>query len=292
MTIIQIGCSQKGLANWIQQIVTGGIIVAAVALDRVRLRPPEPDLENRIDEDSRPRDPRSALSRPRVRTTAPMPCTPTRITRRLTSFSRPTAASRDTASRSRSVAATRSASRRSAPSVRSSSADARGDHRGSGWRSGDRWPPRSQLRWLGPEKGVIHISMAAIVNAVWDLHAKARAKAGVEAARRHDAAPDRQVHRLPLHHRRADAGRGAGDPRTAGVDEGGARGGAAAASAIPAYTTSAGWMGYSDEKIRRLVPRGARRRLDSLQGEGWRCPGRRRAQRLRSSARRSGRTAG
>lgn len=36
MTIIQIGCAQKGLANWVQQIVTGGIIVAAVALDRVR----------------------------------------------------------------------------------------------------------------------------------------------------------------------------------------------------------------------------------------------------------------
>jgi ribose/xylose/arabinose/galactoside ABC-type transport system permease subunit len=36
MTIIQIGCSQKGLANWVQQIVTGIIIVAAVALDRVR----------------------------------------------------------------------------------------------------------------------------------------------------------------------------------------------------------------------------------------------------------------
>jgi ribose/xylose/arabinose/galactoside ABC-type transport system permease subunit len=36
MTLIQIGCSQKGLANWVQQIVTGGIIVAAVALDRVR----------------------------------------------------------------------------------------------------------------------------------------------------------------------------------------------------------------------------------------------------------------
>jgi len=36
MTIIQIGCSQKGLANWIQEIVTGGIIVAAVALDRWR----------------------------------------------------------------------------------------------------------------------------------------------------------------------------------------------------------------------------------------------------------------
>ena len=38
MTVIQIGCSQKGLANWVQQIVTGGIIVAAVALDRIRSR--------------------------------------------------------------------------------------------------------------------------------------------------------------------------------------------------------------------------------------------------------------
>jgi len=36
MTVIQIGCSQKGLPNWVQQIVTGGIIVIAVALDRVR----------------------------------------------------------------------------------------------------------------------------------------------------------------------------------------------------------------------------------------------------------------
>jgi ribose transport system permease protein len=36
MTIIQVGCTQKGLASWVQQIVTGGIIVAAVALDRVR----------------------------------------------------------------------------------------------------------------------------------------------------------------------------------------------------------------------------------------------------------------
>jgi ribose/xylose/arabinose/galactoside ABC-type transport system permease subunit len=36
MTVIQIGCSQKGLANWVQEIVTGCIIVAAVALDRVR----------------------------------------------------------------------------------------------------------------------------------------------------------------------------------------------------------------------------------------------------------------
>jgi ribose/xylose/arabinose/galactoside ABC-type transport system permease subunit len=36
MTIIQIGCSQQGLPNWVQQIVTGAIIVFAVALDRWR----------------------------------------------------------------------------------------------------------------------------------------------------------------------------------------------------------------------------------------------------------------
>ena len=34
----------------------------------------------------------------------------------------------------------------------------------------------SQLRWLGPEKGVIHLATAAVVNAVWDLCAKARGK--------------------------------------------------------------------------------------------------------------------
>ena len=34
----------------------------------------------------------------------------------------------------------------------------------------------SQLRWLGPEKGVVHLATAAVVNAVWDLYAKARGK--------------------------------------------------------------------------------------------------------------------
>jgi ribose transport system permease protein len=36
MAVIQIGCAQRGLPNWVQQIVTGGIIVLAVALDRWR----------------------------------------------------------------------------------------------------------------------------------------------------------------------------------------------------------------------------------------------------------------
>ena len=63
----------------------------------------------------------------------------------------------------------------------------------------------SQLRWLGPEKGVVHLALAAIVNAVWDLYAKSEEKAGLEAARRHDARAARVVRRLPAHHRRAHA---------------------------------------------------------------------------------------
>jgi L-fuconate dehydratase len=47
----------------------------------------------------------------------------------------------------------------------------------------------SQLRWLGPEKGVIHLALAAIVNAVVGSLRKSRTEAGVEGARRHDAAP-------------------------------------------------------------------------------------------------------
>src|ERR671923_1786478 len=47
------------------------------------------------------------------------------------------------------------------------------DDMGGFWRSiaGD-----SQLRWVGPEKGVIHLATAAVVNAVWDLWAKAERK--------------------------------------------------------------------------------------------------------------------
>ena len=71
-------------------------------------------------------------------------------------------------------------------SHRSSSGDAgaiAGDM-GAFWReiTGD-----SQLRWIGPEKGVIHLATAAVVNAVWDLWAKARGQAALEAARGHDA---------------------------------------------------------------------------------------------------------
>ena len=91
--------------------------------------------------------------------------------------------SRGTGSRSRSGGATRSASPRSRRSRRSSSGSRLDDvfaDMGAFWRrlTGDR-----QLRWLGPEKGVIHLATAAIVNAVWDLYAKSRGQAALEAAR-------------------------------------------------------------------------------------------------------------
>ena len=70
----------------------------------------------------------------------------------------------------------------------------------------------SQLRWLGPEKGVIHLSTAALVNAVWDLWAKTERKPRLEAAGRHDAGSARGLHRLSLHHRRDHARRRGGAP--------------------------------------------------------------------------------
>ncbi len=70
----------------------------------------------------------------------------------------------------------------------------------------------SQLRWIGPEKGAIHLATAAIVNAAWDLWAKVNAQAGLEAGRRHDARGDRRMRRFPLSHRCARRRRSARDP--------------------------------------------------------------------------------
>jgi L-fuconate dehydratase len=71
---------------------------------------------------------------------------------------------------------------------------------GAFWRSvtGD-----SQLRWIGPEKGAIHLATAAVVNSVWDLYAKRERKPALEAARRHEPGRGRLLRRLPLPHGRA-----------------------------------------------------------------------------------------
>jgi L-fuconate dehydratase len=109
----------------------------------------------------------------------------------------------------------------------------------------------SQLRWIGPEKGVIHLATAAVINAVWDLFAKTERKplwkllvdmtpeqlvALVDFRYISDALPpERALDRLrALAPRRAE--------REAELRRDG----------YPAYTTSVGWLGYDDDKIRRL----------------------------------------
>ncbi len=109
----------------------------------------------------------------------------------------------------------------------------------------------SQLRWLGPDKGVMHLATAAVVNAIWDLYAKSQGKplwrllcdlTPEELVRCIDfryitdaLTPDEAVERL----RSKLPGK---EARAAEMSKRG----------YPAYTTSAGWLGYPDEKLRRL----------------------------------------
>jgi L-fuconate dehydratase len=131
---------------------------------------------------------------------------------------------------------------------------------GGFWRdftSGD-----SQLRWLGPDKGVMHLAAAAIVNAVWDLWAKSEEKPVWKLLV--DMSPEQLVRCLDFrfvtdaitpeealailrrnHARRAE--------REAEMQQDG----------YPAYTTSAGWLGYTEDKMRSLAREAV--------GQGWTC---------------------
>jgi L-fuconate dehydratase len=109
----------------------------------------------------------------------------------------------------------------------------------------------SQFRWLGPEKGVIHLATAALVNAVWDLWAKAAGKPLWKLLT--DMTPEELVRCLDFTYvtdvlTREDAL----DMLTAVADSKAERIAELQADGYPAYITSAGWLGYSDEKIRRL----------------------------------------
>ncbi|OAH14243.1 enolase C-terminal domain-like protein [Streptomyces jeddahensis] len=109
----------------------------------------------------------------------------------------------------------------------------------------------SQLRWLGPEKGVIHMAAAAIVNAVWDLHGRREGKPVWQLLS--ELSPNQLVDLVDFRYledalsrdealdilRRAEPGRG---QRTALLLQHG----------YPAYTTTPGWLGYDDEKLVRL----------------------------------------
>jgi L-fuconate dehydratase len=109
----------------------------------------------------------------------------------------------------------------------------------------------SQLRWLGPEKGVIHLALAAIVNAVWDLYAKAERKPVWKLLA--DMTPRQLVSCIDFRYI-TDAL--TGDEALALLETQAStrsdRERQLLQSGYPAYTTSAGWMGYPDAGIRAL----------------------------------------
>ncbi|MGB5948201.1 MAG: L-fuconate dehydratase [Parvibaculum sp.] len=118
----------------------------------------------------------------------------------------------------------------------------------------------SQLRWLGPDKGVIHLATGAVVNAVWDLWARAAGKPVWQLVG--DMTPAEIVSCVDFRYLTnaltPEEALRLLENVQAGKDERRAR---LLASGYPAYTTSAGWLGYDDEML-RMLSRKAR-------AEGW-----------------------
>jgi L-fuconate dehydratase len=113
----------------------------------------------------------------------------------------------------------------------------------------------SQLRWVGPEKGVIHLATAALVNAVWDLYAKREGKPLWKLLA--EMTPEALVRCIDFRYI-TDA---LTPTEALAILERNAATRAAREAEVlrdgyPAYTTSAGWLGYSDETIRRLCREG------------------------------------
>jgi L-fuconate dehydratase len=110
----------------------------------------------------------------------------------------------------------------------------------------------TQLRWLGPEKGVIHLATAALINAVWDLYAKLEGKPLWQLLS--DLSPDEIVACIdfryiddalsPAEAREILARNAATRPERERFVE---------ANGFPAYTTSAGWIGYSEDTLPQRV---------------------------------------
>jgi L-fuconate dehydratase len=109
----------------------------------------------------------------------------------------------------------------------------------------------SQLRWVGPEKGVIHLATAAIVNAVWDLYAKAEGKPLWKLLV--DMSPEELVSSIDFRYiTDAITPEEALEILRENEPTKGAREEEMLRDGFPAYTTSTGWLGYTDEKLRRL----------------------------------------
>lgn len=109
----------------------------------------------------------------------------------------------------------------------------------------------SQLRWLGPEKGVIHMATGALVNAVWDLYAKAEGKPLWKLIT--DMTPQQLVSCIDFTYLTDVINPEEAIQMLSKLeDTKQQRADFLLKNGYPAYTTSAGWLGYSEEKIRRL----------------------------------------
>ncbi|KHL04898.1 enolase C-terminal domain-like protein [Sinomonas humi] len=109
----------------------------------------------------------------------------------------------------------------------------------------------SQLRWLGPEKGVSHMACGALVNALWDLRARREGKPLWLLLS--ELSPEEIVDVVDFTHiTDALSPAQALDLLRAGQKGKAARIAALQSEGYPAYTTSPGWLGYSDEKLVRL----------------------------------------
>ncbi len=106
----------------------------------------------------------------------------------------------------------------------------------------------SPLRWLGPEKGVVHMAIGSVVNAMWDLRAKRaglplwRLLAGLEAEELVGLVDFRYLSEVLDREEALALLRSGG----AGAEE---RARELERHGYPAYTTSAGWLGYSDDRL-------------------------------------------
>ena len=109
----------------------------------------------------------------------------------------------------------------------------------------------SQLRWVGPEKGVIHLATAAIVNAVWDLYAKVEGKPLWKLLV--DMSPEELVRSIDFRYiTDVLTPEGALKILEKNFSTREKRESEILSQGYPAYTTSAGWLGYSDQKIESL----------------------------------------
>lgn len=121
----------------------------------------------------------------------------------------------------------------------------------------------SQLRWIGPDKGAMHLATGAVVNAVWDILAKAAGKPVWRLVA--EMSPEEIVGIVDFRYlsdaitpeealdivKRAEAGKA---ERVATLE----------AEGYPCYTTSAGWLGYPDDKLRALCRQAAEAGFDHV----------------------------